>query len=743
MNSILQLKGRFEHKKGNAGGGKRNLPANSNVSVEHIDELIEEMQSLQMYWTKHTLIKGALVSVYYINVIAKSNRIRCLLCKGSRDPNESIRGAKFFKNGNSIQHVFTYYISLEDIACTIDKLQAAKEIIAETYGGNITNLDIAVINSGQNRYEYDDKISKTTFINVVADAYYVQKFTVDFAEKEEIEDSIVTLYKTDVATEDLFKAIGIDFLNARKIDDTTILMRPDEIELLRNAAPYIIAMKVRDLREVVLEESIDCNLGDNLIQEPHQEPIIGVIDTPFSEKVYFRDWVTYESMLDENIPLNYNDYDHGTAVSSIIVDGPTINPSLDDGCGRFRVKHFGVATSGRFSSYSVLKSIRKAVSKNRNIKVWNLSLGSSLPIKQNFISPEAAELDKIQNEFDVIFVIAGTNNSDINKKNLPIGAPADSLNSLVVNSVTSKNNPALYHRVGPVLSFFHKPDVSYFGGDEDEPMRVCTSTGEGLVQGTSFAAPWITRKMAYLIYKLGFTREVAKALIIDAAAGWERMDDASCAIGFGVVPQNIQDIVKTKDDEIKFVLTGTTDEYETYTYNIPIPIYKEKQPFYARATLCYFPKCLRNQGVDYTTTEMDIHFGRTEIKNGKAIIHSINANTQSDENGIPMVEPEARSLYRKWDNVKLISDRLMGRSVPRKVYGAGMWGLSIKTKERLKEKNGKGLSFGIVITLKEMNGENRIDDFIKLCQVRSWIVNKIEVDNQLNIYNKAEEEIEF
>ena len=95
-----------------------------------------------------------------------------------------------------------------------------------------------------NRYEYDDKISKTTFINVVADAYYVQKFTVDFAEKEEIEDSIVTLYKTDVATEDLFKAIGIDFLNARKIDDTTILMRPDEIELLRDAAPYIIAIKV-------------------------------------------------------------------------------------------------------------------------------------------------------------------------------------------------------------------------------------------------------------------------------------------------------------------------------------------------------------------------------------------------------------------------------------------------------------------------------------------------------------------
>ena len=72
-----------------------------------------------------------------------------------------------------------------------------------------------------------------------------------------------------------------------------------------------------------------------------------------------------------------------------------------------------------------------------------------------------------------------------------------------------------------------------------------------------------------------------------------------------------------------------------------------------------------------------------------------------------------------------------------------MWGLSIKTKERLKEKNGRGLSFGVVVTLKEMYGENRIDDFIKLCTMRGWVVNRIDVENQIDIYNKAEEEIEF
>ena len=32
--------------------------------------------------------------------------------------------------------------------------------------------------------------------------------------------------------------------------------------------------------------------------------------------------------------------------------------------------------------------------------------------------------------------------------------------------------------------------------------------------------------------------------------------------------------------------------------------------------MTYFPQCDRNQGVDYTGTEMDIHFGRV-MPNGK------------------------------------------------------------------------------------------------------------------------------
>ena len=742
MNSILQLKGQFEQQSGNPGGGMRNLTVRQYVEAKHSVELINELKSLQVYWKKHSLIKGALISVYYTSVVAKSNRIRALLCKGASDPNDSIRGAKFAGDPDHIQHVFTYYVGLDVISNTIDRLTIVGDIIKHDYNGKIQYSDIEALNKGEKRYKYQAQLAKTNFVNAVVDAFYVQKFSVDFAETDEDGEAIVTLYKTDVKTEEIFRAIGIDYLNAKQIDENTILLRPDEIARLKENAPYLIAMKVRDLREIPVEDSVMNDSGVVQIPSPKQEPIIGVIDTPFSKDVYFKEWVTYENMLDENIKLDQDDYIHGTEVTSIIVDGPTINPALDDGCGRFRVKHFGVAKRGRFSSYSILRSIRKAVSQNRDIKVWNLSLGSILPIKPNFISPEAAELDRIQSEFDVVFVIAGTN-GDPDKKRMAIGAPADSLNSLVVNSVTLEGMPASYHRVGPVLSFFHKPDISYYGGDIGQPMHVCAPTGENFVKGTSFSAPWISRKMAYLICTLGFSREVAKALIIDAAAGWDRKDDVSCSIGYGVVPQRIEDIVKTPDDEIRFVMMGTTDAYETYTYRIPVPIYNDKQPFYARATLCYFPKCVRDQGVDYTTTEMDIHFGRVKEKGGKAVIASINSNSQGDDGGCHLHEPEARQLYRKWDNVKLISEELKERAVPRKVYGAGMWGLSIKTKERLKEKNGRGLSFGVVVTLKEMYGENRIDDFIKLCMLRGWVVNRIDVENQVDIYNKAEEEIEF
>lgn len=752
MNNILQLKGRFEQRPNNSRPGLPKLPKGKTVSASHLYKLTKQLEKILEYWEKNTDINGALVSVHYKHIVAKSNRLKILLAERGKSPTESIRGVKFVweadEKGKQIQkHVFTHFVSLKAIEKSIELLRQTASIIEEHYSGSINSKIIEEL-AEKTKYIFTE-IPKTNFLKIVVDGFYVERFDVDRPDEDITEEAIITIYQTGVDTKRLLSKFGINIVDERIIDGTTLRLNPDEVKLLYNNASYLIAMGVTDFSEISREdiyEDIDNDCG-TMIPRPTNEPIIGVIDTQFNERVYFHEWVEYKNLLDRNIPLTKKDYEHGTSVSYIIVDGPHGNPELEDGCGRFRVKHFGVATHNGFSSFTVLKMIRNVVASNRDIKVWNLSLGSKLEIKSNFISPEAAELDRIQSEYDVIFVVAGTNvPNGVTKKDMRIGSPADSLNSIVVNAVDYKGNSASYTRVGPVLSFFHKPDISYYGGDGTsytDKIVVCRDDmGAAYVTGTSFAAPWISRKLAYLIYIMGLSREVAKALLIDAAAGWNRKDDVSHRIGYGIVPKHINDIVKTANDEIRFIITGASEEYETYTYNLPVPIVDNAHPFYARATLAYFPHCDRKQGVDYTSTEMDIHLGRVVVKRGLATIKDIEDNKQSEDEQITLYEEDARKMYRKWDNIKHISEEIKEKRIPRKAYDSGMWGLKINTKERL-QKRKEPLPFGVVVTLKEMNGVNRIDDFVKMCLARGWLVHRLDVENQLDVYAKAEEEIEF
>ncbi|MFK5958971.1 MAG: S8 family peptidase [Lutibacter sp.] len=737
MNDLLQLKGTFEQAPYKGGGGGTNLPKGKSVNVLRLQNLLKNLSELQVFWQNQSLLSGALITAHYIKVAAKTNRLQALLGNNSNSPNSSVVGAKF-SNDDSPKHIITHYISRNILNESIKQLRYSIDILNQKFNGEIDCNTIDKINKKEVLFT-PKTIGKTKFFKIIVDAYYVDKFDVSTDDVIFENDAIITIYKTDLRTTQLLEKIGINILSNRIMDETTILLRPDELETLKVKAPFLISMAVSDLSEITKDDFEFIDDGMIKINSPEHEPTIGVIDTLFDATVYFSEWVEYTNMLSNEIPTSASDYEHGTAVSSIIVDGPTFNPDLDDGCGNFKVRHFGVASGISFNSFTILRNISEIVSQNRDIKVWNLSLGSKLDIHSNFISPEAAILDKIQFENDVIFVIAGTNLSSGETETRPIGAPADSINSIVVNSVDMNNQPSSYSRKGPVLSFFIKPDISYYGGDSGNPMRVCTPTGEAFVKGTSFAAPWISRKLSYLIDILGLNRDIAKALLINSATGWDKQQNDPSLIGHGVVPKRVENIVHCADDEIQFIIQGISEEYDTYNYKIPVPVVKEKHPFTAKATLCYFPACSRNQGVDYTNTELDIKFGRLNGKEHK----SINNNYQTEEFGHYTWEEDARKIFRKWDNVKHIREVLTGKNRELKAYDNPLWGLSLKTKERLNEKFGEGLKFGVVITLKEINGVNRIDEFIKNAQLRGWLVNKIDVDTRIDIFNVAEEEIEF
>jgi serine protease AprX len=752
MNQILQLKGQLNQKSSKTKPGPANIPKGEVVKVEHLSSLKENLESVRRYWKKQRLEINPLISVYYSGIVAKSNRIKGLLESGISKNNASVVGAKFKGEPPYQKHVITHCVTDKILADAVKNLEIVIGIVEKFFNGQVTHEDINDINKNKFKHIFETnksskKIAKTRFVNILVDAYYVEKLDVEREPDAPDEDAIVTLYETGTRTETILEQLEIDPLQVDSLDETTILLQRDQVKTLKEKAPYLISMAVSDFSKVSKVDILPSEKVALSIPDPGNEPTIGVIDTLFDEEVYFSKWVDFENRVNIEIGLTKEDYVHGTMVTSLIVDGPSLNPDLDDGCGRFKVRHFGVSTQGKFSSFTVIKEIREIVESNRDIKVWNLSLGSALEINENFISPEAALLDKIQYENDVIFVIAGTNKPD-NPRIRKIGAPADSINSLVVNSVTFNNEPASYSREGEVLSFYNKPDVSYYGGDNDRRIKVCSPAGIMQVMGTSFAAPWITRKLAYLIEVLGFTRELAKALIIDSAAGWEDREHGAQLIGFGVVPVKIENIVMTPEDEIKFMINGESDQFETYTYNIPIPEDKDKQPFISKATLCYFPTCTRNQGVDYTNTEMDIHFGRlSKYKSGNVRILTINDNKQSDEGRVILYEESARKQFRKWDNVKHIRENsttvLGGDKRPKKKIGNGLWGISVKKKERLNAEDGRSLRFGVVVTLKEVNGVNRFEEFIQQCQFRGWLVNRVNVENRIEIYQRAEERLHF
>lgn len=741
MNNILELRGNpftQSSKPGNGGGPSMN--SQQEVSTKHLIKLKTQIEEIKNFWkTEPKPFNGVLISVYYNKIVAKSNRISGIFEKS----NDAIVGAKF--NKEKTKHIITYFLESEDLDSSIEKLSKAAEILDKKFAGILTKK---IFDQKEifNPIQFKNlALNVSPFKQIIADASYIESFEVERATLE-LKQSIITIYDVKKDTKELFKELGIDLLSTRILDDQTVYLDRNQIEILFQKAPYLVSMATVDLTKLSPDDFIDkYNEGTMKIPSPNAEPTIGVIDTLFDKRVYFNEWVDYHEMVSKDIPKTPNDYRHGTAVSSIIVDGPALNPWLEDNCGRFKVRHFGVAVGSQFSSFSIIKQIKSIVLSNTDIKVWNISLGSNQEINDNFISAEAATLDQIQYENNVIFVIAGTNkpNQDIVK----IGSPADSINSLVVNSVTKNKLSTKYSRKGLVLSFFAKPDVSYYGGSEEQYIQVCEPLGLASVAGTSYAAPWIARKLSYLIDIIGLNREVAKALIIDAARGWnEKPTPEEVALyGHGIVPIKIDEIIQTKDDEIKFVVSDISEKWNTYNYHFPVPLKNDKFPYIARATMCYFPMCNRSQGVDYTNTELNLHFGRIG-KNNK--VEDIKGDKQNkddvfDDEKSYLLEGEARKHFRKWDNVKYIAESATKKMIPKSSYDNKNWGMEIKTNNRLNPTDGIGIRFGVVVTLKEMNNVNRIDEFIRNCSLNKWFVNTINIQNRIDMHQKVNEDIEF
>ena len=749
MNNILEVKVRFNREKNRQKAFYKNLAFNSAVTPEKIDYLIQDLKGILHYYRSiQKLIKNLLIDVHHNTIIPKSKRLQVLLKPIKKNIDESIVGARFSNNlEGQEKHILTYYTDEQSVVTAINLLQEAKKFIIERLNGCAKANNF---NAPRVQLSYDGYSSEKNIRSVITECSVIDHFSVPEVTAEDGQDVfLLTFFQTECSPRDILGKLDIDsyYHSYSDYGKNTISVTRELYQILRSKVPYLISMICTDLTRYALPSKSGLfKKTERTIPDPTNEPIIGVIDNLFDENSYFNAWVKNEDYIEdyELSMSSIKNRDHGTEVTSLIVDGPSLNPWLDDGCGRFKVRHFGVCEH-TITIPRLVNKIKTIIEKNRDIHVWNLSLGTIEEAPHSFISYDAAALDDLMAKYNIIFVISGTNDEDpVKGKYIRLGSPADSLNAITVNSVRRNGTPASYSRRGPVLSFFNKPDVCYYGGDyiEGEHINAWSSRGIEEVYGTSFAAPWISRKLAFLIDIMGLPREVAKALIIDTAASWDYKKSTfkkKDILGYGIVPIRVEDILKTNNDEIRFILYGTAETYKTTNYAIPVPKDSDnKYPYIARASLCYFPECTRSQGVDYTNRELSFKFGRI---NNKGTIDDINENTQDDD-GSYVDERMARKEFRKWENTKFIS-KILKNNKSLKSYEDRMWGISIVSKERLSTIAKKGLNFGIVITLREINGINRIQDFITSCALRGWIVNEINIENRLELYHQNQQEIHF
>lgn len=734
------------------------------ITDEDINHLIKEIEAIQNYYSEKNEIEGVVVSVRYKRIAPKSNRIRRLLCH-YRAAYETTIGAKFeeIKQEDKVahNHVVTHFLNKAELSYTLEELKESSCIIKSCYNSTFYNTYLEKGNrEKQSDYFKGKRLAKTNFFQIMCDVSYIKDFLVLTPLEKSLKNEIlVTFFPIPNLNLEVFlRSLGVEG-SIKILDKNNAILSNEQYQMVYERAPYIICMDNDDFSLYQIDDSQgqDNSCGRILPKLDDSIPTIGVFDTIIERENYLSPYIQFENLVSDEYyedPLNCV---HGTKVDSLIIEGNRLNPKYEDDCGLFRVIHFGVGGKGKIEIDVLFKAIEEKVREHSaTVKVWNLSLGDELGIHPNYVSLLGAKIDEVSKKYNVLFIIAGTNISK-KYKDMIIGSPADSFNSIVVNSVKSVENPvpASYSRKGPVLTFFQKPDIAYYGGDEGEELSCYSPNFDYFCKGTSFAAPLIARKAAYLIHKAHFTVECAKALIIDSAYGWRRKykNADSLYVGYGVPAISIKDIIGSKKDEIKIVIHGRTIEQNTLVHDIPIILDDKKKFNYgAKLVFCYFVDGNRNQGVDYTEQEISVKFGLAERKLNKKdgryhyVVDSINKDKQGSSDGLVM-EGHAIEDFGKWNNTKVLVEG-PGQQKKAKEYNVDVpfWGISIQHLNRFgtiskdtwnKNPDSVSAKFGIVATFKTIDGtDSELKEYIRRLRANTnYRVREIdfEIENDVSI----------
>ena len=92
-------------------------------------------------------------------------------------------------------------------------------------------------------------MSKTLFRQIVADVSYIDDFE-DKMTRKHNKERIIKLFDIGVDVKYVFNKIGIDILSSRILDNRTVYLDENQMNLLYEKAPYLVAMATENLSDL-------------------------------------------------------------------------------------------------------------------------------------------------------------------------------------------------------------------------------------------------------------------------------------------------------------------------------------------------------------------------------------------------------------------------------------------------------------------------------------------------------------
>lgn len=338
--------------------------------------------------------------------------------------------------------------------------------------------------------------------------------------------------------------------------------------------------------------------------EGQRLPKVGVIDGGIA--AVLSEWITGSWDL---IAPEDEDLSHGTFIGGLLVAGEPLN-GLEVVLERQSCELINIAVLpkegdpnvfGRYFPNGVvdfLDEVELAIAECRSkygVRIFNFSLNMPTLVSLDDYSVEAARLDQISDEHDVlIFISAGNAKGTRARDEWPLNpvralshlasargdgieVPAESVRNVSVAALNPPgvpgaiaHAPARYSRRGPGPGSGVKPDLSHVGGSGTPHMLAETGlysidpTGAiASSSGTSFATPLVAKTAAILAANIEgeVSRETLKALLVHYASlpiplqNPLFQDVARHLVGFGM-PSSTQDILEGQEHQITLVFAS-------------------------------------------------------------------------------------------------------------------------------------------------------------------------------------------